>query len=135
MNTLCAAIQAFVQTESSKKVKRILWHKIRVSSEEFKPGDKVYYKREMSQKWKGPGFVIGQDRKVVFVRHGSVNVRVPPNRLTKKGEEFRNIESKNVENHKPCSDSEKENAIQHKEDDDTKTKSKSNNDVITNDTH
>ena len=71
MNTLCAARQAFVQTESSEKVRRALRHKIRVPSKEFKPGDKVYYKREMSNKWKVPGIVIGQNRKVVFVRHGS----------------------------------------------------------------
>ena len=65
----------------------------------------------MSNKWKGPGIVIGQDGKVVFVRHGSVYVRVSPNRLTKIGEEFRNTESDNVEQHRPCSGSEKKNVI------------------------
>ena len=89
----------------------------------------------MSNKWKGPGIVIGQDGKAVFVRHGSVYVRVSSNRLTKMGEEFRNTESNNVDHHKPCSASEKENVIQHKEDDDAKTKSTANNNVVTNDTH
>ena len=98
--------------------RRALRSKIRVSSEKFKPGDKVYYKREMSNKWMGPGIVIGQDGKVVFIRHGSVYVRVSPKRLTKMGEEFRNVESNNVDHYKPCSDSEKENVIQHQEDDD-----------------
>ena len=40
MNTLCAARQGFVESEFSEKVGRALRHKIRVSSEEFKPGDK-----------------------------------------------------------------------------------------------
>ena len=67
----------------------------------------------MSNKWKGPGIVICQDRKVAFIRHGSVYVRVSPNRLTKMGEEFRNIESNNDDHYRPCSDSEKENVIRH----------------------
>lgn len=41
----------------------------------------MYYKRDDSNKWKGPGKVLGQDGKVVFVRHGSVYVRVHPCRL------------------------------------------------------
>ena len=51
------------------------------------------------------------------------------------GEELRNTESDNAEHCKPCSDSEKENVIQHKEDDVAKTKSTANNNVVTNDTH
>ena len=47
MKTLCTARQAFVQKESSEKIRRALRSKIRVSSEKFKPGDKVYYRREM----------------------------------------------------------------------------------------
>ena len=43
----------------------------------------MFYKREGKEKWKGPGKVVFQDGKVVFVRHGSVFVRVPSNRLCK----------------------------------------------------
>ena len=39
-------------------------------------GDKVYYKRPDNEEWKGPGRIIGQDGKIVFVRHGGVVVRV-----------------------------------------------------------
>ena len=46
-------------------------------------GDLVFYKREGREKWLGPGKVVFQDGKVVFVRHGSVFVRVSPNRLCK----------------------------------------------------
>ena len=46
-------------------------------------GDIVFYKREGKEKWLGPGKVVFQDGKVVFVRHGSVFVRVSSNRLCK----------------------------------------------------
>ena len=38
--------------------------------------------------WMGPGKVVFQDGKVIFVRHGSVLVRVLANRLVKKNEDF-----------------------------------------------
>ncbi|PIK44250.1 hypothetical protein BSL78_18893 [Apostichopus japonicus] len=34
---------------------------------EFLQGDRVFYKRDDSNRWRGPGKVIGQDGKVVFV--------------------------------------------------------------------
>ena len=43
----------------------------------------MYFKRDDSNRWRGPGTVIGQDRQVVFVRHGGVFVRVPTCRLKK----------------------------------------------------
>ncbi|PIK39346.1 hypothetical protein BSL78_23810 [Apostichopus japonicus] len=77
-----------IQAEASEKIRRALRHKIRSSGEVYQPGDKVFYKRDGSTKWRGPGKVLGQDGKVVFVRHGSVYVRVHPCRLTRVGEEF-----------------------------------------------
>ena len=49
-------------------------------------GDKVYYKRPDNEEWKGPGRIIGQDGKIVFVRHGGVVVRVHVCWLQKSGE-------------------------------------------------
>ena len=46
-------------------------------------GDRVFYKREGKERWLGPGKVVFQDGKVVFVRHRGVFVRVSPNRLQK----------------------------------------------------
>ena len=43
----------------------------------------MFYKREGKEKWLGPGKVVFQDGPVLFVRHGSVFVRVSPNRLCK----------------------------------------------------
>ena len=49
-------------------------------------GDMVYYKRPDNKEWKGPGRAIGQDCKMVFVRHGGVVVRVHVCRMQKSGE-------------------------------------------------
>ena len=48
----------------------------------------MYYKRNDENKWKWPGTVIGQDGKIVFVRHSSIYVRVLPRRLIMCGTEF-----------------------------------------------
>ena len=102
LNALHSARRAFIEAESSEKVRRAIRHKIRASSEQFQHGDKVFYKREDSNKWKGPGYVIGQDGKVIFVRHGSFYVRVSPNRLIKMGDEF----TLNGENVSECNEKE-----------------------------
>ena len=49
----------------------------------FENGDRVFYKRKEKECWLGPGQVVFQDGKVVFVRHGAVIVRISPNRLQK----------------------------------------------------
>ena len=41
----------------------------------------MYYKREGRERWLGQATVVFQDGRVVFVRHGGIFVRVPPNRL------------------------------------------------------
>lgn len=84
LNTLYASRKAFIQSECSERIRRALRHQIRSSGTEFQTGDKVYYQRD--GQWKGPGKVLGQDGKVVFVRHGNVYVRVSPCRLLKVGE-------------------------------------------------
>ena len=81
INALHASKEAFVKAECSERIRRALRKQIHSSSREFSPGDKKYYKRPDSQKWKGPGTVIGQDGPVVFVRHGGTLVRVQKCRL------------------------------------------------------
>ena len=44
----------------------------------------MYYKRNDSKKWKGPGKVIGQDAQQVLIKHGGVYVRVHPCRIMMK---------------------------------------------------
>ena len=79
----------FIQSESSERIRRALRCKIQASEEKYEHGEGVYYKREGQETWLGPGKVVFQDGKVVFVRHGGVFVRVSPNRLVKSNPDFR----------------------------------------------
>ena len=83
LNALHAARKAFIQTEADERIRRALRNKVRASEQIFENGERVFYKREGKEWWLGPGTVVFQDGKVVFVRHGSVFVRVSPNRLQK----------------------------------------------------
>ena len=89
LNALHTARQAFVKAESSERIRRALRYKIRANSEKYESGDKVFYKREKSNEWKGSGFVIGQDGRTLFVRHGSTYVRVSANRIMKLNDEVK----------------------------------------------
>ena len=88
LNALHWARKAYIKSETSERIRRALKHQIRNTSEVFSSGDSIYFKREVNVKWKGPGKVIGQDGKVVFIRYGDQLVRVPTCRLVKVGEEF-----------------------------------------------
>ena len=83
LNALHAARKAFIQTEADERIRRALRNKVRASEQIFENGERVFYKREGKERWLGPGTVVFQDGKVVFVRHGSVFVRVSPNRQQK----------------------------------------------------
>ena len=79
LNAISAARKAFVEAESSNKLKRALARKIRpATSLIYEVGDKVYYKRRQSYKWRGPGSVIGKDKHQVFVKHAGMYVHVNP---------------------------------------------------------
>ena len=88
LNAMHSSHRAFIRAESSERIHWALRHQIRMKDQIFISGDAVYYKRDGEQKWRGPGKVIGQDGKVIFVRHGNVYVRVAPSRLIKAGREF-----------------------------------------------
>lgn len=77
-----SAREAFIQCESSEKIKRALKGNVRSCNDaRFQNGDRVFYKRNDSGKWRGPGSVIGQENKQVLVKHGSEYVRVHTCRL------------------------------------------------------
>ena len=105
LNALYSAKRAFIQAESSERIRPAMRHQIRPSGEMFKPGDTVYYKRDDCHRWRGPGKIIGQDQKVVFVRHGNIYVRVSPCNFFKVGEEFGNHDPK--KNNEPKEEHEK----------------------------
>ena len=82
LSGIAAARKAFVEAESSERVKRALSHNIRSSGKnKFFTGDVVYYKRNDCRKWRGPGKVIGQDSQQILIKHGGVYVRVHPCRV------------------------------------------------------
>ena len=75
--------ERFVEAEASSKVKRALARKIRpATSLIYETGDKVFYKRNDSDKWREPATVIGKEKHQVFVKHGGIYVRVNPCHLT-----------------------------------------------------
>ncbi len=83
LNAITAARKAFVEAEASDKIKRALARKTRpATSLIFETGDKVFYKRNDSDKWKGPATVIGKEKHQIFIKHGGVYVRVNPCHLT-----------------------------------------------------
>ena len=83
LNALHAARKIFIKTEADTRIRRALRNKVRASEQIFENGDRVFYKWEGQEHWLGPGKVVFQDGKVVFVRHGGIFVRVSPNRLQK----------------------------------------------------
>ena len=88
LNALHAARRAFIQSEADERIRRALRAKVRAAEKVYQQGDRVYYKCEGHNRWLGPGKVVFQDGKIVFVRHGGTFVRVSPNRLIKAGAEF-----------------------------------------------
>ena len=60
LNAMHPARQAFIKSESAEKLRRALHHQTRICNDvKYFTGDIVYYKRNNSYEWKGPGTVIG----------------------------------------------------------------------------
>ena len=79
------AHEAFIQSESSEKLRRALNHNIRTSGDiKYLSCDSVFFnfKRANDSHWRGPGKVLGQDGQQVLAKHGSRYVRVHPCRIT-----------------------------------------------------
>ena len=92
LNAIHAARTAFIACENDEKIRRALKANIRSSGEiKYVTGDKIFYKRDSSTEWHGPGFVIGQMDQQVFVKHGSFYIRVHPCRLQLAKETTRTI--------------------------------------------
>ena len=82
LTALHLARKDFMRYEADEKIKRALKHRVRPTRvEDLTNGDNVYYKRNDSEEWRGPGIVLGREGKVVFVRHGGDFVRVHTARL------------------------------------------------------
>lgn len=99
LNGQHASRQEFLKYDSNESLRRALRHNIRTTDvEELYNGDEVYYKRNNSSQWCGPGIVIGRDGKLVLIRHGGIYVRVHSCRLTKAPIKFESCENTIQEN-------------------------------------
>ena len=76
------AREAFIACENSDKIRRALTHNVRSSGDvKYVTGDSVYFKRDDTSAWHGPGKVLGQDGQQVLIKQGSYYVRVHPCRV------------------------------------------------------
>ena len=82
LETISKARKAFIESESCERIKRALKHNVSSANHvKYLTGDSVYYKRNDSKKWKGPGKVIGMDSQQILIKHGGIYVRVHPCRV------------------------------------------------------
>ena len=89
LNAMAAARKAFIAAEASDKLKRALNRQTRpATSLIYETNDKVFYKRNGTDRWRGPGVVIGKEKHQVFIKHGGVYVRVNPCHLRHVNEEL-----------------------------------------------
>ena len=88
LSALHAARRDFVQVESDDRLRRALRSNIRTTcASDLVNGDEIFYKRNDSERWHGPGVVVGIDGKQVMVRHGGNLHRVHVCRLSRRPSE------------------------------------------------
>ena len=110
LNAMHAARKAFIENESSEKLRRAVRHQIRPAVvQTYQNGDLVLFKRNESERWQGPGAVIGWESKQVLVKHGGTYIRVHPCRLMSySGNTERDLLESEGDNCEPYSSSVKE---------------------------
>ncbi|XP_063726781.1 uncharacterized protein LOC134854457 [Symsagittifera roscoffensis] len=81
LNLLHKSRQAYIECESSNRIKRALRTNVR-SSEEVQPSDQVFYKRSENQ-WRGPATVVNRLGSEIVVKHGGQLISVHPTRVRK----------------------------------------------------
>ena len=70
LNALHAAKKAFSESKADERIRRALRSKMRSSEEVFNYGDRLCYKSEGHDRWLGPGKVVFQHGKIIFVHYG-----------------------------------------------------------------
>ena len=74
--------KAFIEVENSNRLKRALRHR-GTKPEVFDQGERVFYRVGLDVDWHGPGKVVAQDGKVIFIRHGQRIISTSPSRVQK----------------------------------------------------
>ena len=65
------AREIYIQQEADRKIKRALRHEIRKQVQEINIREKLYYKKDVEDKWRGPLKVMGKEAKTVVVKQGT----------------------------------------------------------------
>ena len=85
LRAMRTAREEFMKAENSAKIKLALRSQVRTCQDTvLEMGEKVLYKRNNSDRWSGPGVVIGRDGQTFFVKHGFQIVKVHPCHISKK---------------------------------------------------
>ena len=98
LDAMFSARRAFTEADCSERLQRALRHPVRCDDEVYEPGEKVLFKKDGEQRWRGPAKVIAQDRKVVFLHYGSRLISVSTCRICKAGTNLAGVESSVGEN-------------------------------------
>ena len=69
ISTLHQNRQAFIKTEPSEMINRVLHHQICIKHQIYETGDSIYYKRAGKEKWRGPGKDFYMTPVTAFVSH------------------------------------------------------------------
>ena len=86
------ASEEFIKIVDCEKVKRALSRNVRdTNMDKINIGDEVYYKRNDSEEWHGPGKVMLLEKNIATVRHGGCTLRVHGVSLVKAPEETSDV--------------------------------------------
>ena len=79
LRAMRTAREEFVRAESSSKIMKALKSQVRTCNDvHIDAGEKIFYKRNSSDSWHGPGVVIGRDGQTFVVKHGFQIIKVHP---------------------------------------------------------
>ena len=73
---LDASRSGFIRAECSERIPRALLGKVRYSDAPFMPGESVFYKRQQSGPWQGPGRVILYEGQELIIKEGGQIITV-----------------------------------------------------------
>ena len=71
-----ASRSGFIRADCSERVRRALLGKVRYSDAPFMPGESVFYKRQQSGPWQGPGRVILHEGQELIIKDGGQIITV-----------------------------------------------------------
>ena len=84
INLIQEARQAWAKTDNSNRLKRAM--RVQPSNlEKYETGENVHYKFGKDARWHGPGKVIGQENKIIYIKHGGHIISTSQSRVYRPG--------------------------------------------------